>query len=275
MSRLLILLPLAWLVLSSGCVRGEDDSGETGSQGMTMPAGEQTEPAQSLPPVVYVRLRVWTLEVPAGLASRSEDLWSYLDEEPIGAERQAALGRNGLRVGTAPAEAWDNLSELLREMTIGEMRSRQLVSLPGRPVDVMLKEDIPAATIFTSRDDRTLTGADYPGGDYILTFTATVDVQNPSFVLLTAVPQIRSRQRRARYVGEGENYRLVVSAERTSFENLMFRLRLSENDIMVIGPGTQSRRSTSVGRNLLVRRSEGMAFEKLLVVRPELSLTRR
>lgn len=271
----MIALALMPTVMLGGCPRSGNGNDESDTVALTMPGSEQDRSDRPEPPVVFVRLHVWIVEVPVGLVSRSEDLWSYLNEEPVGPQRQAMLGRNGLRVGTSPADAWDDIAKLLREMTGSQMRRSELASLPARPIDLVLKQDVPAATIFTSRDDRTLTGADCPGGDYVLTLTATVDMHDPSFVVITAVPQIRSARGRPRYVGDGDSYRLTMTAERTTFENLMFQLPLSENDIMVVGPGSRSRRTTSVGRNFLVRTNEGMSFEKVLVIRPELSVTRR
>ncbi|MGC9454466.1 MAG: hypothetical protein ACP5HU_06340 [Phycisphaerae bacterium] len=275
MRRSAIVLPLLLTAALVGCVPNGDDEAGPDSLVASMPAAADSEPNGSATVVVFLRLHVWVVEVPSGMISRSEDLWSYLDEEQVGPQRQAALGRNGLRVGVAPGEAWEDISQILREMTGSQIRRSQLASLPGRTLDLVLRENAPAATIFTSREDRTLTGADYPRGDYVLALTATVDVHDPSFVVITAVPQIRSAREVPRYVGSGENYRLLMSGERIAFENLMFQLSLSENDIMVIGPGSQSRRTTSIGRNFLVRESEGISFEKVLVIRPEMDVTRR
>jgi hypothetical protein len=273
MRPLVILVPWVLLAAGAGC-NGSDDAPELPANRPVMPADRTDELERPRPPVLLVRLHVWALEVPAGLASRSEDLWSYLNEEPLGPTRQASLGRNGLRVGTAPADAWGELAPLLRQMTGSGIRRSQLAALPGNPLQYALKEDQPPRTIFTSHDDRTLTGADYPPGNYVLMLTATVDVQNPSFVVVTGSPQIRCEPGLPRYVREGATYRVVVRPERFTFDHLRFQLSVSENDIIVIGPGTQSRRATSIGRSFLVRRREGMDFETVLVIRPVLSTAR-
>ncbi len=275
MSRCIILPALVLIAAVAGCQNDGRQAAEPSFADQTMPGGNRDNPETSSPPVLFVRLNTWILEAPVGLISRSEDLWSYLEEEQIGPRRQAALGRNGLRVGTAPADAWPEIAERLREMTGNELRRAQTTALPGRSMDLILRREQPAATIFTSQDDRTLVGADYPAGDYVLMVTATLDVHDPSFVLITGMPQIRTGQEQPRYIVTEDGVQLAAEADRYSFDQLMFQLSISDNDIIVIGPGSQSRQTTSIGRHFLVRQTGGMAFEQVVVIRPEITAARR
>ena len=61
----------------------------------------QTEPPVELREWA-VRLRLFSVEVPVGMSSRSDLIWSYLDEEPIQAGRTGVLAANGFRLLPAP-----------------------------------------------------------------------------------------------------------------------------------------------------------------------------
>jgi hypothetical protein len=219
--------------------------------------------------VFVVRLRLVTIEVPAGTASRSEEIWSYLDEEPVQAIRSVNLGRNGLRVGRGRADTWPDLARIFKRMTGRSPKQTLLVAIPGDPLPIVLKERQAAQTIFTFYDDRTLSGADYPPGDNVLATVCTLDEDDVSRIMVTIVPQIRTTHRKTRFVLDGGEPKKVAAPMTYSFPQLAFQLTVPSKDFLVIGPGAHARRPTSVGNHFLVREKEGVEFESLLVLIPE------
>ena len=154
MNRKIIVLFLVQAVLT-GCAPEPE---ATSQPATIIPLTEPVEPGASEQVVVLVSVRLVTIEVPVGIVSRSEDLWSYLDEEPMGAETLAVLGRNGFRMGIGRADTWPDVAKLLTKMTGQALKRSDLFTRPGDPLRITLKEDQPIQTIWISRRDLTLRG---------------------------------------------------------------------------------------------------------------------
>jgi hypothetical protein len=237
-------------------------------KGMTIPLLGGSQAAPPRPQAVYmIHLYLGTVEVPASVASGSEALWSYLDEEPVSLQ-SSVLGLNGIRVGLGNADVWPDIVRVLKTMTGQAFKSTNIQVLPGRATPIELKGDQPVQTIFTFHEDGTLSGQDFPKGDNLLTFSATLDVDNPSEIFLTAVPQIRTIKRFPRLVRQLGAARVVAKPMLFTFSPLRIQLRVKNGDIVVIGPGIQARRPSSVGHHFLTDTKEGLTHELVLVLRP-------
>jgi hypothetical protein len=229
--------------------------------------GSTGGPADSV--VLLIRFRLISVEVPVGSVSGSEELWSYLDEEKIGLERTSVLGRNGLRIGLAKGNHLPDILKILTRLTGRTLQETNGVSLPGDPYPVILKQAQPIQTIFVSNQDRTLTGCDYPDGDNAMALSCTLNQDDPRMIMITGVPQIRTTQRHWRLSAESGQMSMVYQPLVYSFNPLMFSIGLSSKDVLVIGPGSLSRRPYSLGRHFLVRQREGVELETVLVLIPE------
>jgi hypothetical protein len=236
------------------------------------PFAKSTKDAGTGKPGSYrlvVTVKVTNIEVPIGTASGSEEIWSYLDEEPLQAVRSANLGRNGLRVGLGRLSAWPDLARIFKRMTGRSPKQNMVAAIPGSPLPIILKEHQDPQTIFTFHDDRTLSGCDYPPGDYLLAMVFTLDEDDPSKILLTAMPQVRTTQRRTHFVIGEDGPGVVAYPEILPFPQLTFRLRIPAESFLVIGPGANARNPTSVGHHFLVKKKQGVEFETLLMLNPE------
>jgi hypothetical protein len=257
----------------SGGIDGGGDSEIVGPGGRMPVVAERVGPeglskkAKSYRLITTLNLA--TIEVPIGTASGSEEIWSYLDEEPVKATRSASLGRNGIRVGLGRGDSWPDLKRIFQRMTGRSLTQSRVASTPGNPLPIVLKEHLGVQTIFTFHDDRTLSGRDHPPGDNMLTVVCTLDADDPSRVLLTAVPQIRSSRKKTRFVLGGAGPSLQAAAEVHSFAHLTFQLMVPREGFVVIGPGMAARNPTSVGHHFLVKEREGVQFETVVVLTPE------
>jgi hypothetical protein len=263
------MLGMLLAVVSCQCWRVRSDPPAPPPAAAAAPTTPATEPENSKEYVLLVRFRLITIEVPVGTVSGSEALWSYLDEEKITVERSTVLGRNGLRIGAASRNHWPDIAKILTAMTGRALEETSGVILPGAPCPLTLKQAQPIQTIFVSNEDRTLSGCDYPEGDNVIALSCSLNQDDPSMIMITGVPQVRTTQRYMRVAHEGgrvsmENQPLVYS-----FGPLIFRLALAGKDVLVIGPGSESRRPYSLGRHFLVRQKDGVEFETVLVLIPE------
>lgn len=265
MNRLILCFFIFLLPLGAGCMRSGPAS--SGPAPRTLPAAvESTNADGSSNYALIIKVSLTSIEVPLGMASGSEEIWSYLDEERTKAVRSAALGRNGIRVGLADSGAWPDLARILQRMTGQRLDDQSFVALPGKPFQVELKTNQPPQTIFTSYADRTVSGADYPSGDNLLAVSCTIDENDPSRMILTVLPQIRTTLRTTDVVRQQSGLAFVEHPATFSFHPATFQLSMTSNDILVIGPGAESRRPTTLGYHFLLRDKQNMQFETVLVM---------
>lgn len=234
----------------------------------TMP-GVTSLPTNTKDYTLLVQYHLMSIEVPIGTVSGSEELWSYLDEEKVSVERSTVLGRNGLRIGLAKANHWEDLRKILVRMTGRALTESTAMTLPGSVYPVTLKTGQAVQTIFVSHEDRTLSGSDYPAGDNAIVLSCTLNQDDPSMVMLTGVPQIRTAERQWQIVSEGGHMSMVAAPVVFSFEPLTFRLPLTSKDVIILGPGGEARRPFSLGKHFLIRQREGIDFETVIVLIPE------
>lgn len=145
---------------------------------------------------LIVRLRLIPVEVPIGTISNSERLWSYLDEEVPGVAAAMALNRNGFRVGRGNTSTWEPLAKLLRQMTGRAVNESTVLVPPGVATPIVLQPNQPEQKIFTFDSRGELIGRDYPPGHNVLMMACRVNEDEPTMVLIHAVPLVRCTARR-------------------------------------------------------------------------------
>jgi hypothetical protein len=219
--------------------------------------------------LLVIRIRMTAVEVPAGTISRSDELWRCLDEEPFHAQPHFVPRLNGLRVALGREGSRPEVGRILRRATGREIDHAVALILPGRSTDIKLKKLQPAKTIFGYEHDRTLSGRDYPPGDYVLTLTCDLDADDPSRISLAVLPRVLSTHRVRRIVRAEGRINWVSQPESFDFGSLQFAATMRQGAFLVIGPDAECERQTSVGRHFLVKEKEGIPFETVLVLSPE------
>lgn len=225
------------------------------------------------PGALVVRLRVVAIQVPLGKSSDSEELWSYLDEEPVNLGGNVHLGQNGFRVGVAPREAWPQVARVLRRLTGQKVGEHFHWMVPGRPTSIVLQRDCPVQTIFTFFQDGSLSGEDFPAGENVLGVQCNLNPHDREKVLLTALPQVRTRPR-MRYMPTGKSVQLVNQAVPMPLTPLTFQVNLDVGDLLVVGPGPAALNETSAGHHFLTQTSDGMPVERVVVLVPTIRRVR-
>ncbi|MCP4376590.1 MAG: hypothetical protein GY794_10515, partial [bacterium] len=216
-----------------------------------------------------IRMDIIYVEVPTGQASGSEEIWSYLDEEPIGAERLVSLGHNGIRVGLGRGKSYPDILRVLKRITGKALGKSLMVGRSGAPHHISLKRGQGIQTIFDFHSDRTLTGTDMPPGDNVLTVVCSVDQDNADRIILTGMPQVRSARTRTQFSNEPGGIKITNRPIMFGFSDLLFQMPMKPGEFLVIGPGAASRRPHSVGRHFFIQKKQGIDFEIVLVLTPK------
>ena len=218
---------------------------------------------------LIVRIQLTTVRLPMGATSKSEDLWSYINEEPLGVRTGVTLARNGVRVGLGVRQARTDVDKILRRLTGKPLSPTQLEGLPGSPMALVLKRGQGDQTIFLFRPDGTLTGADYPPGDNLLMLTANIDPDDPTTVRMVGSAVIRSTRRRQRFVDKPGGIVRVSEPNYFPLEDAGFKITVPAGGFILVGPGPKVGRVNSLGRRFLVHADRGMEFETVLVIAPK------
>ena len=267
MIRLAIFF-ISLAALLGGCQPSRQDAGGAVLNGEMPPAAGAATGDEQEGFFFIIRLNLTFIELPVGTASQSGDIWSHLDEEPIAAARSGELWQNGLRVGRGTRDNWPDLAALLRQLTAKSFHRSTITALPGEPTAVKLKTQ-GITTIATVYDNESFTLNDYPPGDNTLAICCTLDEDDPTKILVTVAPQIRSAHRKTRISKDDAGVTVTTKPVIYNFDSLVFQLTVPTRDFLLIAPGAQSRKPHSVGRHFLIRRKKGVEFETILVIAPE------
>jgi len=223
--------------------------------------------AEAAQEVLLVEVLILGIEVPAGAASGSEDIWSYVEEERVLAAAPA-LGRNGFRVGLARREHVTSLERIFRQLAGRRAKESTLTVLPNNPIPIVLKPSQPAQTFFVYRADRTLHGEDYPPADNLLTILCALNEEEPNQLVVFGQPQLRATNETVPVFEENRGYLWMTRPKVYDLPDLTFRLSVPSGDILVVGPGAAARRPASAARHFLLKEKDGMEFETVLLLIP-------
>ncbi|MDY7011185.1 MAG: hypothetical protein SVV80_10610 [Planctomycetota bacterium] len=273
MKRLLPICVLFGVLVFTGCAEPKDPLPQPGDppvvNGAALMPFDRVKKENQRDFILVVRINLITVQIPIGSVSNSEQLWGYLDEEPVGARVGSALSSNGIRVGLGRKDAWKDISGILQQLTGEPLNRTTLLVPPGAPMPIVFKPQQKEQTIFTYRRDESLFGRDYPAGDNVLMTMATINFDEPSAVWMTATPVVRSSQRRRRYVKQAGEYALTSEPIYYHLGDLGFRFKVPRGDFILIGPDQQAQQHSSPGYHFLVHNRQALEFETVVIIAPE------
>ena len=220
--------------------------------------------------VQVLRLRVAAVDVPIGLSSASEDVWSAVDEDVVSPVRSINFTANGLRVGVGSPEQWDRLVGALGKLAGQPVRQSITVGALSQPITVALKERQGPRTLFIVYRDGTLSGRDIPAGDYLLAILYATKPGQPDQLTITGQPQIRSQRRHARISNVEGRTSVTRRPTLTGLESMTFQLTIPTGSFILIGPSGRASEPNTVGHQFLVKTKGGLPVETLLILIPEI-----
>ena len=238
-----------------------------GSQLLESRTGQATRPATG--EILAIRVKFTILELPAGAAAEDARLWEGAEADPIGPIDADTLRRNGLHASVVGADSLNDLTDRLRELSGKVVASGMLIAPPDAPGSVTLKHDPSPRMIFTVQPDGSASGEDYPAGDYLLTLRGRLAEEDPTRILLTVVPQIRSTATEVAPAPAPRGMGFQIQREVLSFDQAAFSLPVPAGGVLMIGPIVPSRRSGSIGGCFLTGNRAGAPFDTVILLIPE------
>jgi len=223
-------------------------------------------------PVIHVY--VYRVELPIGSIAASEELWELLKTPEMSAEERWTLANNGIRFAVGDQDNWDEMEDVLMQLSGVQLDPIGLASLRDKAVPVSMQTVDESRTIFLVHPDGTLSGMDYPPSEYYMTFLFTPGADNESQVV-TGVPQVETLARRTTIDTSSGHADLVTRPEVFTVNPLQFQFTLGKKAFFVIAPGDGIDRSSSLGRAMLTRGHGGVPVETMVIVVSEVTTIQR
>ena len=220
--------------------------------------------------IVELHFDVMRVDLPHDSVRHSAKLWNHVDELRVEPGQSVLLGRNGIRVGVAPADAWPAMQAVLEAHGARATRRQHAVQ-PGYPLTLDIGDVREGETVFSYDGQGGLKGRTFGAGQKYIHLDYVVEADDPPRVLLRVTPDVhvRSADRRWQEEEEGAYVEKPVDGGH-SYTELSAAVSLTPGQILVIGPGPQAEMAHLLGNRFFERIEAGVRYETLYFATPQL-----
>lgn len=237
------------------------------SREIFFPPDEQMRVKDAVPEVpLLLQLTTYKITLPAGTVSRNEDFWRHIRETAVDVGTHDLLYKNGVRVGVAPADEWENLKAILEE----NPALTQPGTYSGREsgdLEMEMKLKVPYQNLFFFDPSGDLVGRTFERCDNLLRVSFYAAPHKPGTMRLGMVPVVRSLREVWQATGE-VNERRFELVRPEHFYALNLTVDVALDDFLVVAPSPEAKWSTSLGANFLMADGATDQTETLLIFRP-------
>ena len=217
--------------------------------------------------VVQLQFDVLRVELPAEAVHHSDKTWNHVEELSGDPAKAALLRRNGLRVGTASADAWPALRAIFEACDATVIRATHLVRL-GAPLTLDLGPVEEETAIFLLTADHRLVGASFDRGSKYLRLDYAVNADQGGCTTIRVTPEVHRVSLTKRWRNAGGDLRQMSDYEGKLFHELSYAVDVPVGEFLVIGPDTGAT-PLSVGHRFLTRALQGRKHETILCITPQ------
>ncbi len=271
------LLACVPLVVSTGCDRmrrGEPQphtEPQPTADGLAARGPSDTPVDRDAIVVVQLHFDVLRVELPADTVHHSDKTWNHVAEPSGDPARTALLRRNGLRVGTASADAWPALRAVFEASQATVIRAPHVARL-GAPLALDLGPVDAGTSVFLLTEDHRLVGTSFESGSKYLRIDYAVSTDDGGFTTLRLTPEVNRVSPTKRWQEANGDLRRVADYDGRVFHELSFAVDVPVGEFLVIGPDTEAT-PLSIGRRFLTRDLDGRKHETILCITPQPFLT--
>ncbi|UCG17766.1 MAG: hypothetical protein JSV19_06990 [Phycisphaerales bacterium] len=237
-----------------------------------MPSEESAGSAGDELIVVQLHFDVMRVELPIDPVRHSAKIWNHVDELQVDPQQCALLGRNGLRIGVASADAWPAIEAVLDAHHARSTRRQHAVQ-SGYPLTLDVGGVEGGETIFSYDGQGNLAGTTFGGGRKYIHVDYAVSADNSGRITLKVLPEVHAESTRKRWETAGGVFQEQASYEGRVYRELAASVRLSPGRFLVIGPSPQADIGYLLGSRFLEREAGGTRYETLLFATPQLFRT--
>lgn len=261
----IVLLSCLVIPLAS-CVRTDHPLGSEANPFRPARSGNDADIIHKL--AAQVSINVYRL--PLGTSGQSQQIWSLLDEESVGARKATLLTKNGLRVGRADPRQHKALMALLRSHEGAQTLQQNSVLDRQKPVLLPTNSLQGEQQVFIYRLDDTLHGNSYQTLGNYFALRGFISPEDADATILEIRPQIRlpSGPPSYRRKPTGLGYMLSSDPPFHKFDELTVTMPIPLDHVAMVGPAVETETPFTVGENFLVETIDDQQYETLLLLRP-------
>ncbi len=281
-ARIGTVLLAAWIVAGDGaCQNGRwpvwgaaeaqktDGANEAPTEPFRTPLSSSRLPSSGRPTVVELHFDVMRVDLPCDSVRHSAKLWNHVDELRVEPAQSVLLGRNGIRMGVAPADAWPAMQAVLEAHGARASRRQHAVQA-GYPLTLEIGDVQEGETIFSYDGQGGLKGRTFGAGHKYIHLDYVVEADDPPRVLLRATPEVHVRSADRRWQDEDGEYVEKPVYEGYSYTMLSAAVSMTPGQILVLGPGPQAAMAHLLGNRFFERIEAGVKCERLYFATPQL-----
>ncbi len=210
---------------------------------------------------------VLRVDLPVRDIRHSLKVWNHVDETQADPRLTALLARNGLRMGTATAEAWPALCVLFKANGAKTLHARHVVQ-SGAPLSVRLGEVEGGETIFGFERGGHLWGRTFERGTKFLHVDYALDPADPTHTVLKVTPEVRSFSAGKHWQNIAGHIREAPRYEGRSFSELSAEFSVGPDEFLVIGPSETAQLASLVGSRFLTSVQNNVTYETVIRLTP-------
>ena len=218
---------------------------------------------------LHLQFEVLRVDMPADSIRHTHKVWNHVDELRYDAQLAARLGRNGLRVGAAPASAWPAMRTIFQSCS-AQVREARQVTQPGVPLLLELGSIVDAETIFSFDSEGHMAGKTHPAGQKLVEIRYELHPERGDTVDVEVQLEVREPLSPGDWQpGDGLLYDAPTHHSHT-FPALHVALTLQPGEFLVIGPSEVTARNRYiVGGRFFTDQREGQSYDTILCIAPQ------
>lgn len=276
-----LIFPAAIPIAGPGCNRpmrwgfGADEPASTARTDGDSASASSEDSARSVEDeliVVQLHFDVMHVELPIDRVRHSAKIWNHVDELQVDPQQCALLGRNGLRIGVATADAWPAIQAVLDAHDARSTRRQHAVQ-SGYPLTLDVGGVEGGETIFSYDGQGNLAGTTFGGGRKYIHVDYAVSADDSGRITLKVLPEVHVESAQKRWEATGGVVQEQASYEGRVYRELSASVCLPPGRFLVIGPSPQADIGYLLGSRFLEREVGGTRYETLLFATPQLFRT--
>ena len=214
------------------------------------------------------RFDIYDIVVPSGVVSRNEQFWKLVDEDKIDPGAYDVLRRNGVRVGIAPTRDWPAMKAILDDSP----SNTKVSSATGREasnIEIMLKHDVVAQSIFVFMPDRSMVGRTYERCDNLMALAFAQIPRRPGQVRVSMTPIVRSTRKQLTFSALGNEQEFSFSYPEKALD-VSLRADVPLEYVLVVAPSDEASIASSLGRAFMMTDTAAEKNEHVLIFVPKM-----
>lgn len=217
---------------------------------------------------VMVHLHIFDITAPLGVLSNDTALGELLS--PLAAADAQALERNGVRLGTAPQERWDEFKAIFDRYSV-KTAPTTVIGPSGRS-ELMMQRSVPSQAIFHLDSQGQLVGRSYDNSDNFWAVRFAPLPQQAGVTQVSLSPAVKAARKRMEVSRSAAEYQFSYVQPETVYD-LSLTTNLERGRFLMVLPAAGAvRQTTSLASAFLSSVDDGQRLEHVLVISPRIYL---